>query len=86
MEKAKLTFKGQVTIPKRIREALSIVEGDSVIFSMEGDHAVVKPLKKTALGDFYGSFPATRPYPGSDAMRKEIHKKMAQRFRKDAKK
>jgi hypothetical protein len=53
---------------------------------MEGDHAVVKPLKKTALGDFYGSFPATRPYPGSDAMRKEIHEKMAQRFRKDAKK
>jgi AbrB family looped-hinge helix DNA binding protein len=86
MEKAKITFKGQVTIPKKIRVALSIAEGDSVIFSIEGDHAVVRPLKKMALDDFYGSFSATRPYPGLDAMRKEVREKMADRFQKESKK
>ena len=49
MNKAKITFKGQVTIPKEIREALTIQEGDSVIFEVEGDHAVLKPLKKKSV-------------------------------------
>ena len=86
MQKIKITFKGQVTIPKKIRKALAIREGDSVIFSVEGDHAVVKPIKKKALVDFYGSLPATRSYPGLEAVRKEVHRKIAQRFQKEAKK
>ena len=80
MQKVKITYKGQVTIPKKIRTALAIKEGDSVIFSVEGDHAVVMPIKKKALVDFYGSLPATRPYPGSEAVRKEVHDKIAKRF------
>jgi antitoxin PrlF len=38
---AKVTSKGQVTIPKAVREALGIVEGDEVIFRVEGDRAVI---------------------------------------------
>ena len=82
MQKAKITFKGQVTIPKNIRNALAIQEGDSVIFSVEGDHAVVRPVKRKALVDFYGSFPATKPFPGMEAVRKEVHEKIAKRFQK----
>jgi AbrB family looped-hinge helix DNA binding protein len=85
MQKTKITFKGQVTIPKKIRNALSIKEGDSVIFSVEGDHAVVRPIKKKALVDFYGSFPATKPYVGLEVVRKEVHGKIARRFQKEAK-
>jgi AbrB family looped-hinge helix DNA binding protein len=80
MNKAKITFKGQVTIPKEIREALTIQEGDSVIFEVEGNHAVLKPLKKQSLVDFYGVLPATRPYPGSEAIRKEVQHKMGKRL------
>jgi len=80
MNKARITFKGQVTIPKEIREALTIQEGDTVIFEVEGDHAILKPLKKRALADFYGVLPVTRPYPGLDAIRKEVHRKMGKRF------
>jgi len=43
---------------------------------VEGDHAVLKPLKKKSLADFYGVLPATRPYPGSEAIRKEVQHKM----------
>jgi antitoxin PrlF len=76
MRKTKITFKGQVTIPKEIREALTIQEGDSVIFEVQGDHAVLKPLRKKSLADFYGVLPATRPYPGSEAIRREVRHKI----------
>jgi len=80
MNKAKITFKGQVTIPKEIREALTIQEGDTVIFEVEGDHALLKPLKKKPLADFYGVLPATRSYPGFDAIRKEVQHKIGKRL------
>ncbi|MBI5967805.1 MAG: AbrB/MazE/SpoVT family DNA-binding domain-containing protein [Deltaproteobacteria bacterium] len=75
MEKGKITFKGQVTIPKKIRDALALKDGDSVIFTVEGDHAILNPMKKKSLLDFYGAFPATRPYPGIEGIREEVHKK-----------
>ena len=33
--KAKVTSKGQLTIPKEVRRALGIREGDSLIFDMD---------------------------------------------------
>ena len=78
MQQAKVTFKGQITIPKAVREALDIQAGDSVTFRLEENHAVVKPLKKKALLDFHGAFPARRPYPGLEAVRKEVHHKIAE--------
>jgi antitoxin PrlF len=80
MNKAKVTFKGQVTIPKEVRNSLDIKEGDSVIFVIEKDHAVLKPLKKKSLKDFYGILPATQPYPGMESVRKEVHHKLAKRL------
>ena len=77
MNKAKITFKGQVTIPKEVRNSLDIKEGDSVIFVIQKDHAVLKPLKKKNLKDFYGVLPAIRPYPGMESVREEVHRKMA---------
>ncbi len=85
MQKVKITYKGQVTIPKKIRNALAIKEGDSVIFSMEGDHAVVIPIKKKVLSDFFGILPASRPYPGSEAVRKEVHEKISRRYQRGGK-
>jgi antitoxin PrlF len=38
---AKVTSKGQVTVPKAVREALGISEGDEVIFRVEGNRAVL---------------------------------------------
>ena len=77
MNKAKITFKGQVTIPKEVRNSLDIKEGDSVIFFIEKDHAVLKPLKKKSLKDFYGVLPATQPYSGMESVREKIHHKLA---------
>jgi AbrB family looped-hinge helix DNA binding protein len=38
---AKLTSKGQVTVPKSVRDALGIKEGDQVVFRVEGNRAVL---------------------------------------------
>ena len=41
MELAKITARGQTTIPKSIREAASLREGDVIGFEIEGDRLVV---------------------------------------------
>lgn len=38
---ARVTSKGQVTIPKVVRDALGIKEGDQVVFRVEGNRAVL---------------------------------------------
>ena len=38
---ARITSKGQVTVPKAVREALGIKEGDAIVFRVEGNRAVL---------------------------------------------
>jgi antitoxin PrlF len=38
---ARLSSKGQVTVPRAVREALSLEEGDRLVFRVEGDHAIL---------------------------------------------
>ena len=38
---AKVTSKGQVTLPKEVRDALGIAEGDQVVFRVEQHRAVL---------------------------------------------
>jgi len=38
---AKVTSKGQVTLPKAVRDALGIETGDEVVFRVEGNRAVL---------------------------------------------
>jgi antitoxin PrlF len=38
---AKVTAKGQVTVPKAVREALGIRQGDEIVFRVEGNRALL---------------------------------------------
>lgn len=38
---ARVTSKGQVTVPKSVRDALGIKEGDEVLFRVEGNRAIL---------------------------------------------
>jgi antitoxin PrlF len=52
---AKITSKGQVTIPKSVRDALGLHEGDELLFRVERSPALV--AKTPNLLDLAGSVP-----------------------------
>lgn len=45
-----VTEKGQVTIPKAIRDVLGILPGTQVEFTVEGDHLVVRKSADSSRG------------------------------------
>ena len=38
---AKMTSKGQITVPKAVRDRLELEPGDQVLFRLQGDRAVL---------------------------------------------
>ena len=48
-EKATVTKKGQITIPKKIRDKLGLKEGQKVIFELKGKEAVLLPEVEAPL-------------------------------------
>lgn len=52
---ATVTSKGQITLPKSVREALGVQEGDRVVFRVLADRAVV--ARSPSLLDLAGSVP-----------------------------
>lgn len=56
MEVAKITSRGQITIPKDIRKKLGVKEGDKVIFFEEGSRIVVENAGKVAFANLREAF------------------------------
>ncbi|MBF6620818.1 MAG: AbrB/MazE/SpoVT family DNA-binding domain-containing protein [Patulibacter sp.] len=52
---AKLTSKGQLTVPKAVREALGLATGDRVVFRVEGAQAAL--ARTPDLLDLAGAVP-----------------------------
>jgi AbrB family looped-hinge helix DNA binding protein len=61
MSYSTLTRKGQVTIPKPLRDRLGLQLGDRISFQLRGEEIVLKPVHRTIL-DVEGSVqPKNRP-------------------------
>jgi len=56
MELAKITSKGQITIPLQIRKKLNLREGDKVVFITEGDKIVLENSSKLAVKEAQTAF------------------------------
>jgi len=56
MEVAKITSRGQVTIPIDIRKKLGVKEGDKIIFFEDGNRIVVVNAAKVAFANIQAAF------------------------------
>jgi AbrB family looped-hinge helix DNA binding protein len=84
MSIARITTKGQVTIPAQIRRELAIQEGDTLLFEIiQPDEARIRVIKRKNLTEFYGALPATRSYPGKEAIRNEVGENLGQLHSQD---
>ncbi|MDT8862124.1 AbrB/MazE/SpoVT family DNA-binding domain-containing protein [Alkalihalobacillus sp. MEB130] len=50
----KMTSKGQITIPKELRDKLGLSEGDQFKFFIENDEVRIEPVKKKKLSQAIG--------------------------------
>jgi len=69
--RARLTSKGQVTIPKSVREALELREGDEVLFRVERSRALLS--KTPDFLELAGAVevpPAKRGTPWDEVLRR----------------
>lgn len=52
---AKITGKGQVTIPRAIREALHVAAGDTVVFEIADEGVRIRPRREKTVQAFAGA-------------------------------
>ena len=78
---AKVTSKGQITLPKELRDAIGLESGDTVLFRVENGRAMLAKIPNFL--DLAGAFPPppdARDLPW-DEERARAWRKQAERFR-----
>ncbi len=54
-KQAKITSKGQITVPREVRRALGVRAGDRLLFESDGKDIRVRPVrKKSAFSKYRG--------------------------------
>ncbi len=57
MVKARVTSKGQITVPKEVRDHLGIQPGDDLLFDIRGNRVEVIPRRRRGVAELAGLFP-----------------------------
>lgn len=83
MELAKVTTKGQITIPKQIRDFLNLREGSKIIFIQKGNDIVIKNSAMLALDKIQNAFDGEAEKLGLETEEDVV--KMIKEFRKNRK-
>ena len=75
IETAKMSSKGQVTLPKRVRRYLEVDRGDTVIFELKDNLLIVRKAK--SIENYFNTL---KPLEG------DLKEKVAQEIARDARK
>ena len=82
MSPSVMTRKGQVTIPKEIRDRLGLKRGTKLLFLLREEELSVRPLTGTIL-ELKGSVKASGRPEDFEAIRRAVKRSVATRARKD---
>ena len=56
MIKSKITSKAQTTIPRPVRAALRLSEGDELAYTLDGDRVILTKAPREPIDDPFGTF------------------------------
>jgi len=78
-----LTTKWQTTIPKEVRSLLGLKPNDKILYLIEGEKVILKPLKGNIL-DLRGSVEKREKPIDFKKVRSNVKKKVARKIVEDA--
>ncbi len=81
MVKSKISSKGQIVLPKRIRDLLGVGAGDEVRFTVHEGEVVIRAARPVPLERLRGSLRSDRPYRGRDVERAAMEEELAREVR-----
>jgi AbrB family looped-hinge helix DNA binding protein len=81
--RSKITSKGQVTVPKKIRDELRVKPKDFILFIKQGNNIVIKPAK--TLLDLKGSIKTDKKIRDWEDVRAEAKKAIGKKIFKSLK-
>ncbi len=79
MAVSKVTRNYQVTVPREIRERVGIKEGDTLLFTVEGQDVILKKVNKELLDKSFGLWKKAQertPWLVNRLLRKETDKRL----------
>ena len=84
IERSRITGKGQVHIPAKIREAAKVKIGDEVAFSLdEKGNIEVEFIRKKPLTEFAGSLTEGKEFPGFEEEEHQARNMVAEKAVED---
>ncbi len=82
MAAAKITSKGQITLPKVIRDLLHLENGDCVDFVIQDNHQVILRPKTLPLSALRGCLPYSGKSVSLDSMNRAIQSQIRNKYSK----
>jgi len=78
--KTKITGKGQIQLPIKIRKAIGANCGDELLFKLTDKGEIsVELIKKRSLSGFAGILPVKKPFPGIEEEEENTRLKVAEK-------
>jgi AbrB family looped-hinge helix DNA binding protein len=82
---AKITSKGQITLPLRVRQRLNVGPGDSVMFVEGNDGKIVVRGKSGTLGDMRGMLRGSARLPSAETIERWVSEARSRSWPKSSK-
>ncbi len=75
-----ITSKSQITLPKKVRQALNLRPQDRLLVTVQGDRIILIPIRTRPLSDLFGALPVDTPPPDVHKIRQQRHRETARRI------